>query len=106
MPHTVEQLFILLHFIRNVTSLTPLFSFFFFLQVEKKIGQGQFSVVYRARNLVDGQIVALKKIQVSGWVSVHMYIHRVSFRVSRGARQKLPPIRTFQNTHEMNNKLG
>ena len=34
-------------------------------QVEKKIGQGQFSVVYRARNLVDGQIVALKKIQVS-----------------------------------------
>jgi len=34
------------------------------LQVEKKIGQGQFSVVYRAKNLVDGQIVALKKIQV------------------------------------------
>ena len=34
------------------------------LQVEKKIGQGQFSVVYRARNLVDGQIVALKKIQI------------------------------------------
>lgn len=33
-------------------------------QVEKKIGQGQFSVVYRARNLVDGQIVALKKIQI------------------------------------------
>lgn len=33
-------------------------------KVEKKIGQGQFSVVYRARNLVDGQIVALKKIQV------------------------------------------
>lgn len=33
-------------------------------QVEKKIGQGQFSVVYRARNLVDGEIVALKKIQI------------------------------------------
>ncbi len=33
-------------------------------QVEKKIGQGQFSVVYRARNEVDGQIVALKKIQI------------------------------------------
>ena len=33
-------------------------------QVEKKIGQGQFSVVYRARNLVNGEIVALKKIQV------------------------------------------
>ena len=35
------------------------------IQVEKKIGQGQFSVVYRARNTVNGQIVALKKIQVT-----------------------------------------
>ena len=34
-------------------------------QVEKKIGQGQFSVVYRARHVADGQIVALKKIQVT-----------------------------------------
>ena len=34
------------------------------LQVDKKIGVGQFSVVYRAKNLVDGQTVALKKIQV------------------------------------------
>lgn len=33
-------------------------------QVEKKIGQGQFSVVFRARCVVDGRIVALKKIQV------------------------------------------
>lgn len=32
--------------------------------VEKKIGQGQFSVVYRARNVRDGKIVALKKIQI------------------------------------------
>ena len=32
--------------------------------MEKKIGHGQFSVVYRAKNIVDGQIVALKKIQV------------------------------------------
>lgn len=32
--------------------------------MEKKIGQGQFSVVYRAKNLVTGQIVALKKIQI------------------------------------------
>lgn len=36
----------------------------FWFQVEKKIGQGQFSVVYRARNIVDGQVVALKKIQI------------------------------------------
>lgn len=35
------------------------------VQVGKKIGQGQFSVVYRAKNVVDGQIVALKKIQAS-----------------------------------------
>ena len=35
-----------------------------FVQVEKKIGQGQFSVVYRAKNLVTGEIVALKKIQI------------------------------------------
>ena len=33
--------------------------------MEKKIGQGQFSVVHRARNVVDGQILALKKIQVA-----------------------------------------
>lgn len=32
--------------------------------MEKKIGHGQFSVVYRAKNVVDGEVVALKKIQV------------------------------------------
>ena len=35
-----------------------------YFEVEKKIGHGQFSVVYRARNTVDGKVVALKKIQV------------------------------------------
>ena len=34
-------------------------------QFEKKVGQGQFSVVFKARNTVDGECVALKKIQVS-----------------------------------------
>ncbi|KAK3753665.1 hypothetical protein QZH41_010141, partial [Actinostola sp. cb2023] len=33
-------------------------------QIEKKIGRGQFSVVYRARCLVDNSIVALKKVQI------------------------------------------
>jgi serine/threonine protein kinase len=33
-------------------------------QVEKKIGKGQFSVVYRARCRSDGAIVALKKVQI------------------------------------------
>lgn len=32
--------------------------------VERKIGRGQFSVVYRARCLVDNTVVALKKVQV------------------------------------------
>ena len=36
-----------------------------FFEVERKIGHGQFSVVYRARNTMDGKVVALKKIQVS-----------------------------------------
>ena len=31
---------------------------------DKKIGQGQFSVVHRAVCKVDGRIVALKKVQV------------------------------------------
>jgi NIMA (never in mitosis gene a)-related kinase len=32
--------------------------------VEKKIGKGQFSVVYRARCRKDGAVVALKKVQI------------------------------------------
>ncbi|CAH1272242.1 serine/threonine-protein kinase Nek7-like [Branchiostoma lanceolatum] len=32
--------------------------------IEKKIGRGQFSVVYRAQNLVNGKDVALKKVQI------------------------------------------
>lgn len=34
-------------------------------EIEKKIGRGQFSVVYKARCVVDNSIVALKKIQVN-----------------------------------------
>eukprot|EP00730_Choanoeca_flexa_P017625 TRINITY_DN8510_c0_g1_i2.p1 TRINITY_DN8510_c0_g1~~TRINITY_DN8510_c0_g1_i2.p1 ORF type:complete len:291 (+),score=71.42 TRINITY_DN8510_c0_g1_i2:127-999(+) len=33
-------------------------------EVEKKIGRGQFSVVYRARCTVDNRLVALKKVQI------------------------------------------
>ena len=32
--------------------------------IEKKIGKGQFSVVYRARCKVDQAVVALKKVQI------------------------------------------
>ena len=34
------------------------------IAVEKKIGHGQFSVVYRARCKLNGAVVALKKVQV------------------------------------------
>ena len=34
------------------------------LYIEKKIGKGQFSEVYRAKCLIDNETVALKKIQV------------------------------------------
>ena len=33
-------------------------------EIEKKIGRGQFSVVYRARCKSNNQVVALKKVQV------------------------------------------
>lgn len=33
-------------------------------EIEKKIGRGQFSVVYRAKCIADGQVMALKKVQV------------------------------------------
>lgn len=34
-------------------------------QIEKKIGRGQFSEVYKATCLLDRKTVALKKVQVS-----------------------------------------
>ena len=40
-------------------------------EIQKKIGRGQFSVVHRARCLVDNSIVALKKVQVK--TRVNMY---------------------------------
>ena len=39
------------------------------LFIEKKIGKGQFSEVYRAKCLMDNETVALKKIQVSSCIS-------------------------------------
>ncbi|KAF6021284.1 NEK6 [Bugula neritina] len=33
-------------------------------EIDKKIGKGQFSEVYRARCVVDNTIVALKKVQI------------------------------------------
>uniref|UniRef100_A0A1I8GQY4 NEK6-subfamily protein kinase n=1 Tax=Macrostomum lignano TaxID=282301 RepID=A0A1I8GQY4_9PLAT len=40
------------------------------LQIEKRIGKGQFSVVYKAHCIVDGRVVALKKVQVANVASL------------------------------------
>ena len=32
--------------------------------IDRQIGKGQFSCVYKAKNKIDGTIVALKKVQV------------------------------------------
>uniref|UniRef100_A0A8C3AUV3 NEK6-subfamily protein kinase n=1 Tax=Cyclopterus lumpus TaxID=8103 RepID=A0A8C3AUV3_CYCLU len=38
------------------------------LRIEKKIGRGQFSEVYKATYLLEGQLVALKKVQACGFI--------------------------------------
>jgi NIMA (never in mitosis gene a)-related kinase len=38
--------------------------------IDKKIGQGQFSVVYRAKAVSDGLIVALKRIPVEFYIKL------------------------------------
>ena len=48
--------------------------------IEKKVGQGQFSIVFRARNTRDGENVALKKIQVLLYC-VLLYLQCVELRV-------------------------
>lgn len=45
--------------------------------IEKKIGRGQFSEVYKATYLLDGQLVALKKVQVQLFVLSRIAIHVV-----------------------------
>lgn len=48
-------------------------------EIDKKIGKGQFSEVYRARCVVDNTTVALKKVQVMIAFSLFdepKYIHR------------------------------
>ena len=40
-------------------------------EVQKRLGSGQFSTVYRAKCIADGSIVAVKKVQVRGfWQAV------------------------------------
>ena len=52
-------------------------------EIEKKIGKGQFSIVYRARCLANDKVVALKKIQVStkcNFVSCSLDFARLKIR--------------------------
>lgn len=46
-------------------------------QIEKKIGRGQFSEVYRARYLLDNTSVALKKVQVR--IHYHLLVSTLTF---------------------------
>ena len=39
-------------------------------QTEKQIGQGQFSQVYRAKCMVDGRVVALKRVKVNYCIKI------------------------------------
>ena len=53
-----------------VTSFQPVavrdyYNSLVYFDIEKKIGQGQFSVVFKACSKTDSERVALKKIQVS-----------------------------------------
>lgn len=48
-------------------------------EVEKKIGRGQFSVVYRAKCLANDQIVALKKVQVNKFKILDLILRVLSF---------------------------
>lgn len=59
-------------------------------EIEKKIGRGQFSVVYRARCLVDNSIVALKKVQVSLKhifyqftlsIEFNLFVHKITYKL-------------------------
>ena len=44
--------------------------------IEKKIGQGQFSCVYKAKSIITGEIVALKRVPVifSKWMNLWKYL--------------------------------
>lgn len=41
-------------------------------EIDKKIGKGQFSIVYRAKCQFDGKFVALKKVQVSSLLLIYL----------------------------------
>lgn len=47
-------------------------------EIEKKIGRGQFSVVYRARCKTNSQIVALKKVQVKHHCTGGIYFYNAA----------------------------
>ena len=48
----------------GMTAPPPEYSSLSCFTIEKKVGHGQFSVVYRGRCVHDGRAVALKKVQI------------------------------------------
>ena len=49
--------------------------------IDRQIGKGQFSCVYKAKNKIDGTIVALKKVQVSSLCLWLLYNGEVSMSI-------------------------
>ena len=52
-------------------------------EIDKKIGKGQFSEVYRARCVVDNTTVALKKVQVFMSDFAYYMVHHCSHKCNR-----------------------
>jgi len=42
----------------------------------EKIGEGTYGIVYKAKNIKTGALVALKKIRLDVYVSPHLIAHR------------------------------
>ena len=53
--------------VMSATNASPDYGSLSNFDIEKKIGKGQFSEVFRAVCKSNGQVVALKKVQVNQW---------------------------------------
>ncbi|KAJ1511399.1 Serine/threonine-protein kinase Nek7 [Coelomomyces lativittatus] len=72
-------------------------------QVDKKIGKGQFSTVYRAKNIETGQWVALKNMQMAEMDSKSRYdcIKEIDLLKSLQHPNIIHPIASFLNDDEL-----
>ena len=67
--------------------------------MDKKIGRGQFSEVFRARCVSDGNVVALKKVQVgnSAGLSYRVKWSHFSMMLARLSVSRLEPMPMFHH---------